>query len=213
MNYRLSRSRVALMLVAGGFILSCEPAQADAGVPMLMVVWPCAWILLLAVVPIEAAVAVRLLNIGWKKGLVMVGVANLASTLVGIPATWGLLAACQMALGGGGVIGLQTTWTRILSVTLQSPWLIPYEHDLPWMIPTAAAVLCVPFFFMSVLSEYLCARFFVSPNIRPMLWRWSWIANGVTYGCIVIGLISISIWVLQEHYREPVGERWDIDVH
>jgi hypothetical protein len=166
---------------------------------MLVVVWPCSWLLLLAIVPIEAAVAVRVFEIGWKKSLTMSGAANLVSTIVGIPVTWVLLVVLQLSLGGGRAYGLDTVWTRVIAVTFQSPWLIPYDVNPNWMLPTAAAVLCIPFFFMSVAVESFCARRFTKDR-RRLAWHWSWIANGITYGCIVIGLIAIlAVQFLLKH--------------
>ncbi len=186
-------------------VVSTAPARADAGVPMLAIVWPSSWFLLLAIIPIEAAVAVRVLKTGWKKNLIMVSVANLASTILGIPVTWFLLVVCQMLAGGGGAYGLGTDQSRMIAVTLQSPWLIPYDTDLPWMIPTAAAVLCVPFFFMSVFVEEMSARRFVPKESHPLLRRWSWIANSLSYGCIVLGLLGLLTYVLQQHFHEKFG--------
>lgn len=186
-------------------IICCSPAKADAGVPMLAIIWPASWFLLLAIIPIEALIAVRILKTGWKRNLIMVSVANAFSTLLGIPVTWILLVLCQMFSGGGGAYGLGTNETRLLAVTLQSPWLIPYEADLNWMIPAATAVLCVPFFFMSVFVEEISARRFVEKEDRALLRRWAWQANGITYGCIVIGLVGLLAYVLHLHSKEKFG--------
>jgi hypothetical protein len=42
---------------------------------------------------------------------------------------------------------------KILAVTWQAPWLVPYESDLDWMVPAASVVLLVPFFAASWLIE------------------------------------------------------------
>jgi hypothetical protein len=63
-----------------------------------------------------------------------------------------------MATGGGSAHGLRTLSAKLLAVTWQSPWLIPYEDDLVWMVPAAALCLLVPFFFASVYIEYQVAR-------------------------------------------------------
>jgi hypothetical protein len=128
----------------------------------------------------------------------MASAANLASTLVGIPATWLLLFVLEAWLARGA-FGLDTPSQRVLAVTLQSPWLIPYENAT-WMVPAAAVVLCVHFFFMSVPVEYFCAKRFAREVSSSLLWRWSWIANGLTYGCIVIGLlVLLAVQLLVRH--------------
>ncbi len=205
MEFAVSVLLEAVILSVCLLVVSTAPARADAGIPMLLIVWPSSWFLLLAIIPIEAAVAVRVLKTGWKKNLIMVSVANLASTIVGIPVTWVLLVVCQMLVGGGYAYGLDTDQSRMLAVTLQSPWLIAPVSDLPWMIPTAAAVLCVPFFFMSVFVEELSARRFVEKKSHLLLRRWSWIANSLTYGCIVLGLLGLVANILQQHFHERFG--------
>jgi hypothetical protein len=190
-------SIVSLLACCALFFCS-PPAWADAGVPMLLFVWPSSWLLLLAIVPIEAAVAVRLLKISWKRSLTMSGAANLVSTIVGIPVTWILLVVLEMVSGGGRAYGLDTLWKRVYAVTVQSPWLIPYDVGSDWMVPSAAAVLCVPFFFMSVAVEAFCATKFTKD--KPLAWRWSWMANGITYVCIVIGLLTtLAVQLLRKH--------------
>jgi WG containing repeat len=196
----LCASLIALCIL----FVSAGPARADSGLPMLLIVWPSAWLLLLAIIPIEAAVAIRVLKVGWKKSLVIVTIANLVSTIVGIPVTWFLMLLPEF-VGAGRAFGLHSIINRVLSVSLQSAWLVPYESDLSWMVPAAAAVLCVPFFFMSVVVESLCARRFVSKESRSAVWRWSWIGNGITYGCIVIGLLGNLGYVLQTHFSEKFG--------
>ncbi len=49
--------------------------------------------------------------------------------------------------------GLESPMAVLLAVTLQAPWLVPYEKELYWMVPAAMVVLLVPFFFVSVFFE------------------------------------------------------------
>src|SRR5437899_357804 len=83
-------SLIALLL------LLASPAHADAGVPMLLVIWPASWVLLLLIIPLEAAVGVRAPGGSFRHRLKMAAAANLVSTVVGIPLTWGVLVALQM---------------------------------------------------------------------------------------------------------------------
>src|SRR5262249_42902749 len=138
------------LLLLALLLLLAAPAYADIGVPMLAVVWPASWVLLLIVIPLEAAVPIRSPSVRYHKPLKVAAAVNLVSTLAGVPLTWGLLVCLQMLGGGGAAWGIETPRQKLLAVTLQSPWLIPYEQNLDWMIPAAAAVLCLPFFFMSV---------------------------------------------------------------
>jgi hypothetical protein len=56
------------------------------------------------------------------------------------------------------------------------------------MVPAAAIVLLVPFFFASVFVERAVFSRFCrsSPELAR---RWSWVANGATYSVMLIGLV------------------------
>lgn len=164
-------------------------AHADAGVPMLAVVWPASWVLFIPVVAIEAWIARRIVGLSIKRSVLASAVANAVSTLVGIPLVWALLAVIEIvATGGGRAFGIDTFWQRVFAVTVQAAWLIPYESELHWMVPLAAIVLLVPFSFASVFVERAVFSRFCRPSPEPAR-RWSWVANGATYAVILIGLV------------------------
>ena len=66
-------------------------AHANPIAPMLVVLWPGSWLVLLPVIVVEALVARRLLHLEFRESLKLSAVANLWSTLVGIPMTWCVL--------------------------------------------------------------------------------------------------------------------------
>ncbi len=154
---------------------------ANTGVPMLIVVGP---VLLLALVPIalvEAVLYRSRIGVAWKEAMWGSLVANVLSTVVGVPLTWLALVALQLVTGGGGGRGV-----GIQAVTWQAPWLIPYREHLHWMIPAAALVLCIPFLLVSVFVEclFLCRRW---KQIEPGKIRLAcWLGNGLTYGCLMV---------------------------
>jgi len=176
-------------------------AQADTGVPMLALLWPASWIAFIPVVVIEAWVAKRILDLMWKPALIRSGIANAVSTLVGIPLTWGALVVVEMALPGGGrAYGLDTLYQKLFAVVVQAPWLIPYESDLDWMIPAAAIVLLIPFFFVSVFVERWTF------NIKKQLDSsrvkyWSWKANLITYGIMESLLVATLAYEILKHLK------------
>jgi hypothetical protein len=179
-------------------LLVATPAYANIGVPMLFALWPASWLLLLLIIPLEAAVPMGSLGISYRQRLILAASANTVSTVVGIPLTWGLLVFLQIITGAGSAWGLGTPLQKVLAVTVQSPWLIPYDGNLDWMIPAAAAVLCVPFFFMSVWCENLVARRIVEKRERPQVWRWAWQANGASYALILVSLGMRLLLVLRQ---------------
>ena len=161
---------------------------------MLSLLWPASWIAFIPIVIIETWIAKQLLNLMWKPLIIRVGIANAFSTLVGIPLTWGVLAATEILLTHGGrAYGLDTIPKKLIAVVIQAPWLIPYEADLGWMIPSAAVVLLIPFFFVSVFSErWIFNRKKQFDN--ALVKTWSWKANLVTYGIIEILLAIILVY-------------------
>lgn len=175
-------------------LVVASPAEANIGAPMIILIAPASWALLLLIIPIEAAVGVWTMRERLLKLIKISAAANLLSTIVGIPVTWLLMVIIQMLIGGGSAWGIETAAQKLLAVTIQSPWLIPYESEFGWMVPSAAAFLCIPFFFMSVWCEQRVAcKFFSEDKSRINVKRWVWRANAVTYGIIIAALVSSAV--------------------
>jgi hypothetical protein len=155
---------------------------------MIVVVWPASIALLVPVILIEAAVAVRILKLGPWDSLKLSGAANAASTLLGVPLTWFLLALIEIGIFGGGWPPPGTPRWALRLATVGSPWLPPRDEFPAWMVPAAGAVLCIPFFVVSTVSEALVARQFVAKSERGRAWRWAWSANALSYGLIGLWL-------------------------
>ncbi len=163
---------------------------ADAGIPMLAVVWPFMWLAFLPVVVIESLVALKSLGLHFRRALVVTAAANAVSTLVGIPITWFLLVILDLIIGNGGQWQpIDTPMQAALAIFQQAAWLCPYEEELHWMIPTAAIVLCIPFYFASVWIEYFVARHMV-PNDFRQVRRFCWWANFWSYTAIALFWVS-----------------------
>lgn len=141
---------------------------------------------LIPVIVAEVIVARKMLDLDPKRSLKALVIANLASTLLGFPLVWGLLLLVQLCVGGGSAYGLRTFWTRAYAVTVQAPWLIPYEQDLKWMVPIAALYLLIPAFFASVyLERWICLRFWRNLE-KAKIRRFSWIAHIVSYSVLLL---------------------------
>jgi hypothetical protein len=170
---------------------------------MLALIWPASWILFIPIVAIEAWIAWRLVGLTVRRSVLASAAANAVSTLVGIPLVWGLLVLIELFAvpKGGQALGIDSFWHRVYAVTVQAAWLIPYESELHWMVPLAAIVLLVPFFFASVFLERMVFRRFCrsSPELAR---RWSWVANGVSYCFMLSGLVVVLIVAL---VRGPRG--------
>ncbi|MDO8915821.1 MAG: hypothetical protein Q7W16_07055 [Coriobacteriia bacterium] len=179
-------------------------AFANAGVPMLGIVYPGMGILLIPVIVLEVAVLRRRLGAPLRRTAVMVTVSNLVSTVLGVPLTWAALVGLQAVTGGGGAAGpsFDTLAGKVLAVTWQAPWMMPYESDMYWMIPVATLVLLVPFFFVSWLIEYQISRPFMRDTDKAVLRRAVLIANLMSYGLLaLVALAGLGIAV----YQHAVG--------
>lgn len=183
----MNRLTVRVFVYTACLLAIPSAGYADIGLPMLFYVLPASWVLLPLVIVVEAVIAVRLLRTGWKMALCVAAAANLLSTLLGVPLTWVVLVVPE-ALLFDGAAGLDTFWQRLYAVTVQAPWLIPYESDLYWLVPAAAMSLCVPFFLISVWIERLVALRMLPDQQPADVRRWAWAANGATYGVIILAL-------------------------
>jgi len=166
---------------------------------MLALLWPASWVLFIPIVVIEAWVARRIVELDWQTSLKKAGIANAVSTLVGIPLTWGVLGVIEIILSQGGrAYGINTLSGKLIAVTLQAPWLIPYESDLNWMIPSASIFLLIPFFFASVFIERWVFGW-KSQLDKAKIKTWSWKANLLTYGLLQLVLVCFLIYGITKH--------------
>ena len=192
------RKWLTVIATALGSGLLVGTAWADSGLPMLFLMWPAFGVLFIPIVLVEGYFGVRQLGSGWGRSLVASLLANLLSTVVGVPLTWGILVLAQMGVGGGRAWGLSSPGARVLAVTVQAPWLIPYEEDLYWMVPIAAIVLLIPFFFMSVAIEGLVFAGWMKVD-RKAGARWAWTANLATYASMALCAIAYGVWAYISH--------------
>ena len=136
------------------FFATTAPARADVGLPMIFISLPGMLIALVPIIIVETLVLSRRVALQ-NHAIVLKAVAlsNTVSTLFGVPIAWMILVALQIGTGGARSYGIQSLFGKILAVTWQAPWLIPYESDLDWMVPAASVVLLVPFFAASWFIE------------------------------------------------------------
>ncbi|WP_020413070.1 hypothetical protein [Microbulbifer variabilis] len=184
-------SKILLAFLA---LLAPGIAYANAGVPMLFLAMPAFLVSLVPIIAIETLYISKGMRLPLAQSLKTVSISNVASTIIGIPLTWFLLVLVQLVTGGGGAYGIDSLMGKILAVTWQAPWLIPYEEDLNWMIPAAGLILLIPFFFASWWSEY-----FISQKLNKTLPSVSVKikvrnANLITYSLLAVW--PIGFWVL-----------------
>jgi hypothetical protein len=125
----------------------------DIGLPFLFIELPFLAIALIPVVFVESVIYRWRLSIPWQQAVTGTLRANLWSTFAGVPLAWFAQVLAQITIGGGRAWGLKTPLDRLAAVTVQSPWLIPYEGQFKWMIPAAALCQLVPCLVVSVAVE------------------------------------------------------------
>jgi hypothetical protein len=179
---------------------------ANAGVPMLMLAFPAAFFLLIPVIGIESWVARTVNGISTPRKVAGVAIANAISTLAGWPLMWMALATAQFRLMPSGLPWPDSPLRQIASVTLEAAWLIPYSHhDLYWKVPTAAMVLMIPAFFLSVFLERSVLHFFWRGEPPHERKRFVWRANLYSYALLIaFGCIWLLYAIVLHHYRPEV---------
>lgn len=186
--------KTVLILLFLIYFLCPAPALADAGIPMLVVVWPAAWVLLVPIVIIESMVAKRIFNTTFLSGLKIAGLANTVSTLVGIPFTWLILFVLQNISGATKAWGIDTFVQKLLAVTVQSPWLIPYPNAPNWFLPAAATSLCLCFYVMSIILEVFVVKLYARGALESRaIVKWSMLANTASYSCVFLALVAMVL--------------------
>ncbi len=132
------------------------PFLFNAGLPMIVPVMFFMAIGLIPIVLIEGALLAARLKVRFRDLIGSVVFGNIVSTIVGIPVTWFVLLMVQFVTGGASGYAVGGFWQKLVSFTLQAPWLLPSDES--WLFSAAALFLLIPFFFASWLIEYVMMR-------------------------------------------------------
>jgi hypothetical protein len=180
---------------------------ADIGIPMIALTFPTMLLLLIPVILIEALLCKRWLGLTARDAFRSNTIANLASTIIGVPIAWAIMFAVEM--GAFGVVDRFPTIENskspilyVISFVLTSAWLGPVGRHDAWIIPCAVLILLVPFFFASYGVEYLIINRMLgmtegdpsnltSRRIRVAVRN----SNLVTYGVMAL---ATAVWLLSE---------------
>ncbi|MCD6048596.1 MAG: putative rane protein [Gammaproteobacteria bacterium] len=171
-----------------------QTAYADAGLPMIILVMPSMVVLLVPIILIEACVLAKYLCLNFSKVLMGASIGNIVSTIFGIPLTWGVMTGLEFLITSGGrAYGDEVWWQKLIAVTIQAPWMVPYEEQFYWMVPAALAFLMIPFFFISWAIEGFFVKITIDKSIRQNAYRASFYANLASYAflelCILVYLL------------------------
>ncbi|MGD9588374.1 MAG: hypothetical protein AB7Q37_05180 [Pyrinomonadaceae bacterium] len=182
----------------------------NMGLPMIVPAMVFMIIGLIPIILIEAIYLSKRLTIAFKPTIGSVIIANVVLTIVGIPATWLILFIVQLITGGTSSYGVNGFLGKLLSVTLQAPWLLPFGENEAWIFYVAALFLLIPFFFSTWLVEYVVMRDKLAIEVvnienadldlkvaEKLVFKGTRNANLLTYGCLAFllsaGLITAVI--------------------
>ena len=170
-------------------------ASADAGVPMIFLSFPIMLFALIPIIFIEAGILKKILGTTFKKSITSSSVANIVTTIIGFPLSWGLLLGLELlniGIRGSCGLGFSNIGTSIITAIVESAWICPWENYLYWLVPVAFIINLIVAFFVSVLFEYLILKKMFKEIGKRNVKRSVWIANLVSYSFLVIfGLIYL----------------------
>ncbi len=179
---------------------AAAPILADMGIPMIFVELPAMVCLLIPVIIIEALLLRRWVPLSYRDAFRGSALANLASTVAGVPAAWlGMLALELIVLSPLAAASQRFHWTlrgpvaQAIWLLFAAAWLGPADApQIPLMIAAAAAVLLVPTFFVAVwLERPICLKAWPAAD-RETIRRAVFKANLVSYGLL---LLLASGWI------------------
>jgi hypothetical protein len=180
-----------------------SPAAADTGLPMLMIVWPGMIAALIPVIALESYCLRSMLKLPFVRSLKLMTIANLESTIIGIPLTWAVLLLIEIILTFAGSSIFKSTelpeaLSYTLMITLGAPWLAPFsQNQAYWIIPAASFFLLIPFYFITWYIEYRCLKKRIKKTKPATLSRVVRNINLISYGLlgiIVLGWLVASIF-------------------
>jgi len=190
------KSLASMVTIAVVLSLFSQPAHANMGIPMLALVWPVMAMALVPIIIVESTVLVVGYGMAIWHSAWVVSVANLASTVIGIPVTWLFLLLIALFAGAGSGYDIDTAKGKFLTVTFGAPWLPPYEdRAMNWMVPAACFVLLIPFFFASWFVEYEVGIWFLDEMNARNVSNAVLMGNLITYG--ILGAIVATITLHQ----------------
>ncbi len=171
-----------------------QPAWANMGVPMIFITLPMMLVGLLPIIGIEGYVLKKQLALQPKKAFTSAAISNIFSTFIGTPVTWGILLLLQIITGGGTSHGIETITEKFLAVTWQVAWLVPYEAEIHWMVPTALLILLIPYFIVSwKIEAFITAK--LNKDIDAKKINQTCLkANSITYALLALFPIGILLF-------------------
>lgn len=162
---------------------------ANMGLPMIFVAWPMMGFALVPIVLLEAFIFRRALPD--TRPLGALAMANVFSTVFGIPVAWFGMALLQWGATRGDARG------PLVGATVGAAWLVPYEEHMTWMVPVAGICLLPAFFGMSGWIEAaIVAKVLKGEAAKAEVRRATWRANRASYVLLAGLWLVVFAWNL-----------------
>lgn len=174
-------------------------ALANAGLPMLALAWPGMFISLIPIVIIESWYLHRRLNIPFGRSTKIMTIANLESTIIGIPLAWAAMLLLEIGIGllVSSLPFAQTlynnTFASVVMTFFSAAWIAPDEKHAHWMVPLALIVLMIPFFFATWWIEYKSVKRQMKEADSGEIKTATRNLNLISYGSLVS---ILAIWLI-----------------
>lgn len=197
MNERAGFARRLRFLAVVGILLTISTAaHADIGLPMIVLAFPVMLVSLLPIIAVEALLVASDLSLPIGRSFRVMGLANLVSTIAGVPIAWIVMVPIQVfGTWVAAQVPHERLGTGVATAVLGAAWL---PNEVPfWIVSLALCVLLVPTFFLSWLIEgKVMWRFFLHRDETDRLtmeqvWRATLRANVTSYA-----LLALAVWVL-----------------
>ncbi len=168
-----SRKVAAWISVAVVLVLA-SPADANTGLPMIVVMWPLMILALLPIIAIEAYVLSTRLAMAIGGATTVSAWANGVSTIVGMPITWVLS----------------------LLFPVMDAWILRFDEEYsvgPELVfPISVLGLLIPLFFASWLVEWRIAVWRLPGLDAGTVSAAIFVSNAITYACLAVFILAYS---------------------
>ena len=171
--------RIPAILTFGAVLLFAPPAHANVMIPIIVTGWLAMFLVLVPVILIEWAVLMRSGAHFWES-LMAMSVANLGSTLAGIP----------LAIALEIVVAMNTP-------LYHESWDPKGSRNRGWMVPVGGVLLLVPFFLLSWWIEAPIAAWILDDLPAQLVDTAVRNGNLVTYGILAALLSAVLVMAVR----------------
>ena len=189
--------KTGIALSVTSWTILCVPSMASAnmGLPMIVITLPGMVAALIPIIVLEMFIIKAMLASRWREAAVASTVANVTSTLIGVPLAWiaSFILGTMVAIPSGY---LHMNLGPILGSILLSAWLVPDEGNARWKIPLAAMVLLVWFFYASFWIERNVGRRFLKNYTIDQIDKVFWRGNIASYALLELVAAGFLVYAL-----------------